>query len=39
MSFLDMHTSIPSVLWRVLDNFFVAFDPFLTAKSVLFRFF
>ena len=39
MSFLGMHTSIPSVLWIILDNLFVAFNPNIAAKAVLFRFF
>ena len=39
MTLLDMHTSISSVLWIILDNLFVAFNPYITAKAVLFRFF
>jgi hypothetical protein len=36
MTFLSMHTSISSVLWIILDNLFVAFNPNITAKAVLF---
>jgi hypothetical protein len=39
MTLLDMHTSISSVLWIILDNFFMAFNPYVSAKAVLFRFF
>jgi hypothetical protein len=39
MTFLCMHTSISSMLWIILDNLFLAFNPNITAKSVLFRFF
>src|SRR3712207_669097 len=39
MTFLCMHTSISSMLWIILDNLFVAFNPNIAAKAVLFHLF